>query len=177
MIWAWNCIFDRCNNLTPQGNCVKLDIGQIFGIDHATYNLVNSLQYGIFLWIFYSGACRFDRKSLSNGIKFLLNSDPLSKIIFPGLGYLDSHTSLNIWDIMVEYWWTIGISAISNHPVSGSIKVVHNNWSSFIIIVLSGYLNLYSIAYVTMKSTHTVCHGVNISVSLSGRNPYLSLRF
>ena len=35
-------------------------------------------------------------KSLSNGIKFLLNSEPLSKIILCGLGYPDIHNLLNI---------------------------------------------------------------------------------
>ena len=42
-------------------------------------------------------------KYLSNEMKFLLNSEPLSKITLRGLGYLESHTSLNILDILAGY--------------------------------------------------------------------------
>ena len=56
------CIRDRYKNIALRGNCVKLDIGQIFGLEHATDDLVNSLQDSIFLWIFNSSACQFGRK-------------------------------------------------------------------------------------------------------------------
>ena len=62
MIRVSHYIRDICDNLAPQGNCVKRDIGQIFGLEHATDDLVNSLQDSICLWVFYSGACWFDRK-------------------------------------------------------------------------------------------------------------------
>ena len=35
-------------------------------------------------------------KYLSNGMKFLLDSEPLLEITLRGLGYLDNYTSLNI---------------------------------------------------------------------------------
>ena len=62
MILASQCICNICENLDPQGNCVKRDVGQIFGIENATDDLVSSLQEFIFLWIFYSSVCQFDRK-------------------------------------------------------------------------------------------------------------------
>ena len=34
-------------------------------------------------------------KSFKSGVKFFLNSDPLSKITFVGLGYRANHTWLN----------------------------------------------------------------------------------
>ena len=74
-------------------------------------------------------------KSLSNGIKLLLNSEPFLKITLRGLGYIDSHTSLNIWYILAEYWSMIGNYAISNRHVAGSIKFMHNNWSPIMIIL------------------------------------------
>ena len=116
-------------------------------------------------------------KSLSNGIKLLLNSEPFPKITLRGLGYIDSHTSLNIWDILAEYWSMIQTSAIPNHPIAGSIKVVHSNWSYFVGILFSGYLTLDSIIYVSMRYTNTVCHGVKVSASLAGCNQYLALNF
>ena len=116
-------------------------------------------------------------KSLSNGIKLLLNSEPFPKITLRSLGYIDSHTSLNIWDILAEDWSMIRTSAIPNHPIAGSIKVVHSNWSYFVGILFSGYLTLDSIIYVSMSYTNTVFHGVKVSASLAGGNPYLSLRF
>ena len=73
-------------------------------------------------------------KYLSNGTKFILNLEPFSKISLRGLVYLEIHHSLNILDIIAEDLSMIGASAISNHPVSGLIKVVHNIWSSFVII-------------------------------------------
>ena len=116
-------------------------------------------------------------KLLRNGIIFLLNSEPLSKITLYVLGYLDSHNPLNIWDIIAEYWSMIRNYAILNHPVAGSIKVMHNNWSSFVSILLSGCMTLASIFYVLMRSTHTVFHDVKVSEYLAGSNPYLELRF
>ena len=116
-------------------------------------------------------------KSLSNGIKFFLNPDPSSKINFHSLGYLGSHTSLNIWDILAEDWSMIGTFSNSNHPVTGSIKVVHNNWSSLVNILLSGFMTLASIVYVPMRYTYTLCHGVKVSASLAGSNPYIELWF
>ena len=102
-------------------------------------------------------------KALSNRIKFLLDSEPLSKIIFCGLGYLDSNTSLNIWDVIAEDWSMIQTSVISNHPVDRLIKVMHNSWSSFVSILLSGCLTLYIILYVPMRSTHTTASHDNFS--------------
>ena len=78
------------------GNYVNRNFGQIFGLERATNN-----------WLILSNIafdCRFliavhvglTSKSLSNGIKFHLNSEPLLKLTLRGLGYLDSHTSLNI---------------------------------------------------------------------------------
>ena len=116
-------------------------------------------------------------KYLINGIKFLLNSELLLKITLRGLWYLDSHTSLNIWDIIAEDWSMIGNYDISNHPIDRSIKLMHNNWSSFVNFLLSGCLNLDCIVSVTMRSTHTVCHGVNVSESVAGSNPYLEFFF
>ena len=65
-------------------------------------------------------------KYLSNGTKFILNLESFSKISLRGLVYLEIHHSLNILDITAEDFSRIGASAISNHPVSGLIKVVHN---------------------------------------------------
>ena len=65
-------------------------------------------------------------KYLSNGTKFILNLESFSKISLRGLVYLEIHHSLNILDIIAEDLSMIGASAISNHPVSGLIKVVHN---------------------------------------------------
>ena len=70
----------------------------------------------------------------------------------------------------------IGTSEISNRPVARPIKVIHNNLSSFISILLSSCINLDSIMYVSMRSTHTVCHGVKVSESLAQSNLYLALR-
>ena len=56
----------------------------------------------------------------------------------------------------------IGTSTISNHPVAGSINVMHNSWNSFVSILLSGCLNMASIVYVTMSSTHTLYHIVKV---------------
>ena len=138
-------------------------------------------------WIIFkiAFACEFfialhislTEKYLRNGIKSLLNSEPLLEITLCGLGFLDSLTSLNNWDILDEDWSMIGTSTISNHPVAWSIKGVHNNWSSFVSILLSVFMTLASIVYVPMKSTHTVCHVVNVSASLAGSNPYLALYF
>ena len=64
---------------------------------------------------------------LSNGMKFLLNSDSLSNITLRSLGYIESHTLSNIRDILAKDLSMIGTSAISNHPVAGSIKVMHNS--------------------------------------------------
>ena len=177
MIWASHCIRDRCENIDSWGNCIKPDVGQIFGIEHATDDLLNYLQDNIFLWIFILVHVGLTEKYLSNRMKLLLNSEPLSKINLRRLGYPDSHTPLNIWDIIAEYWSMIDTSAISNHPVSGSIKVMNSNWSSFVNILLSGCLTLASIVYVPMRSTHTVWHGVKVSASLAGSNPYLALPF
>ena len=71
----------------------------------------------------------------------------------------------------------IGTSEISNHPISGLIKFMHGNLSSFVSILFSGCLTLASIVYVPMRYTHNVCHGVKVSASLAGSNPYLELRF
>ena len=114
-------------------------------------------------------------KSLSNEMKILLSSEPLLKIILCILGYIDSHTSLNIWDILAEYWSMIRTSAISNHPVDGLIKFMHSNWSSFVGISLAGCVTLASIVYIPIGSTYTVCHGVRVPSSLAGRSPYLAL--
>ena len=120
----------------------------------------------------------FTEKYLSNGNKFLLNSEPLPKIYLRVLGYLDSHNSLNIWYILAEDWSMIGNYAISNHPAARSLNFMHNSWSSFVSKLLSGCMTLASIVYVTMGSTHTVCHFVfKVSESLAGGNPYLELRF
>ena len=113
-------------------------------------------------------------KYLRNGIKLLLNSEPFPNITVRGLGYIGSHTSLNIWDILAEYWSMIRTSAISNHPIVGSIKVVHSNWSYFVGILFSGYLTLDIIMFVSMRYTHTVFHGLKVSASLAGGNPYLA---
>ena len=128
-------------------------------------------------WFFIAVSIRLIEEYLSNGIKFLLDSEPLSEITLRCLGYIDSHNSLNIWNIIAGDWSMIGTSAISKHPVAGSIKVAHNNWIPFVSILLSGYLTLASILYVPMRSTHTVFHGVKVSASLARINPYLELRF
>ena len=138
-------------------------------------------------WIIFkiAFACEFfialhislTEKYLRNGIKSLLNSEPLLEITLCVLGFLDRLTSLNNWDILDEYWSMIGTSTISNHPVAWSIKGVHNNWSSFVSILLSVFMTLASIVYVPMRYTHNLWHGVKVSVSLAGSNPYLALRF
>ena len=115
-------------------------------------------------------------KNLSNQIKLLFNSERLLKITLSDIRYLDSHTSLNIWDIIAEHWSMIGNSEILNHPISGYIKVMHNEWSYFMSILLSGCLNLASILYVTMRSTNILWHGVKVSAPLTGSNPYLALK-
>ena len=66
-------------------------------------------------------------KYLRNEMILLLNSYPLLKINLRGLGHPDSHTSLNILDILSEDLSMIGTYEISNHPVARSIKVKHNN--------------------------------------------------
>ena len=177
MIWASLCIRNIREDLSPQGNCVNGDVGQIFGLEHATNKLVNYLQDIIFCGFFIAVHVSLTEKYLSNGIKFLLNSEPLSKFTLRGLGYLDSHTLLNIQYILAEYWSMIGTSAISKHHFSGLTKVMHNNWISFLCILLSGCLDLAIILYVPMRYTHTVCHGVKVSAFLSGSNPYLELCF
>ena len=116
-------------------------------------------------------------KYLGNRIKPLLSSEPLLKINLRILRYLDSHTSLNIWDILAEYWSMIETFEISDHPVVGLIKFMNNNWSSFVIILLSVCLNLASILYVLMRSTHNVFHGIKVPTYLSRSNPYLALRY
>ena len=177
MIWASHCICDRCENLSPPSNCVKHDIGHIFSLEHATDDLVNAIQDSICLWIFIAVHVSLKAKYLSNGINFLLNSEPLKKITLRGLGCLDSNTSLNILDILAEDWSMIGTSKISNHPVDGSIKVMQNNWISFVSILLPGCLTLDSIVYVPMRYTHTVFNGLKFSASLVGSNPSLELWF
>ena len=124
-------------------------------------------------WILYkiSFACGFlivvniglKEEYLSNGMEFLLNSEPLSKITLRGLGYLESHTLLNIKYILAVYWSKIGTSEIKNHPISGSIKVVHNSCIYSESILLSVCLTLVTMVYVPMKSTHTILHGVKVS--------------
>ena len=87
---------DRRENHAPGGNYVKRDVVHIFGIDNVTDDFVNFLQYIIscgFLIVVHVG---FKAKYLSNGMKFLLNSEPLSMITLRGLEYIDIHTSLNI---------------------------------------------------------------------------------
>ena len=138
---------------------------------------MNYLQDRISLCIFYSGACRFDSKIFEEWNKISLELNPLSKITLRGLGYLERHTSLKIWDILAGNWSMIGSSAISNHPVAVSIKVMHNNWSSFMSILLSGCLTLDSKVHVPMRYTDTACHGIKVSSSLAGSNPYLALQF
>ena len=134
-LWSWAC-YRRLGKLSPRY--------------HLPVDFFITVHIGL------------TEKYLSNGIKFLLNSEPLSKITLRGLGYLYSHTSLNIWDILAEDWSMIGNSAISNHPVSGSINVMHNNWCSFVSILLSSCITLDIIVYVSMRSTHTVCHGLKV---------------
>ena len=177
MIWASHYIRDRCNNLTQRGNASNVTLARslVLRMLPTTWWILSKISFACgFFMLVHVGLIE---KYLINGIKFLFNSEPFSKITSHGLGYLDSHTSLNIWYIIAEDWSMIGTSAISNHPVSRSIKVVHNNWSSFVSILFSGCMNLASMVYVPMRSTHTVCHGVKISSSLAGSNPYLALHF
>ena len=177
MIWASYYIDDRCDNLDPRGNCVKRDIEQIFGLEHATNDFVNSIQNSICLWVFIALHVGLSGKSLRNWIKLFLNSEPLLKIILCGLGYIDSHNPLNVWDILSKNLSMLGTYAISNHSVAGFIKVIHNTWSSFVSILFTGYLTLVSIVYAPLIYTHIVFRGVKISSSLSGSNPYLALLF
>ena len=60
-----------------------------------------------------------------------------------------------------------GISAISIHPVAGSIIVAHHKSTSFLEL---GCLNLYG----PIRSTHSLSHG-SASASLAGSWPYLEL--
>ena len=99
---------------------------------------------------------------LINEMDFLLNLDPFLRINFHSLWYLDSHNLLNTWDILDEDLSMIGTSTISNHPVSGLIKVMNNSWISFVIISLSVCINLAGIFYAPMRYTHTVFFGVKV---------------
>ena len=177
MIWASYYIRNRRDNRSPQGNCVKRNIGQIIVLVNATDDLVNYLLENIFLWIFIWINVGLTEKSLRNGMKFLLNLDPLSKTAFCDLGYLDRHTSLNTLDILAEDWSIIGTSAISEHSVARSIKFMHNSWSSFVSTLFSVCLTFDSICYGPIRSSHTTWHVVKVSESLSGSNPYLALCF
>ena len=142
-IWSWWC----CRRLSEFSPRYNLPVG------------------------FYGVVCLFGRKYLSNRIKFILNSEPLSKITLRGPGYLESHTSSNILDILAKGWSMIGNYSISNHTVSRQIKVVHNILSYFVKILFSGCLTLSSMVYVIMRYIHTVCHGVNVLASLAWINP------
>ena len=63
-------------------------------------------------------------RSLSNGWKFFLNSDPLSYNTFCGRGYRDSQTWSNSLDILAEVLSVSGTSAISNQFEAGSMNVI-----------------------------------------------------
>ena len=60
----------------------------------------------------------------------------------------------------------LGICAISNQPMAGSIIVRHHN--------LSGFLPFWGIVYGSMRSTHSMSQGF-VSACLGGSFPYLWL--
>ena len=176
MIWALHCIHDRCKNIAPWATASNVTLAKylVLRMLPTTWWILSKIAFSCeFFIVVHVG---FTGKYWINGIELLLNSEPLSKITLRSLGYLDSHTSLNIWYIIAEDWSMIGNSVILNHPVSGLIKFMHSNYISFMSILLSGCLTLDSIVYVPMRSTHTACHGIKFSSYLAGSNPYLTLR-
>ena len=89
----------------------------------------------------------FMDKSFNRGTKSFLNSDPLSKTTFFGLGYLEIHVwsnslliladdlSMNVLSInsldfssLSSLIMKLGTSTISNHPVTGSNIGMQVSW-------------------------------------------------
>ena len=153
---------------------MMLDRSLVLRIILTTWRILSKIAFDCCFFIVANVG--LTEKYLSNGPQFLLNSDPLSEITLRGLGYLESHTSLNIRYIMAKDWSMIGNYEISNYPVAVSTKVMHNSWKLFVTILLSGSLNLASIVYVIMRYIHTVYHGFKVLTYLSWSNPYLELR-
>ena len=133
----------------------------------------------------------FIAKSRNKGMKSFLNSDPLSKTTFLGLGYLVSHVWLNNWLIRADVlsitvctpfltssMSKLGTSAISNHPVAGSTNVMHVSLNSLVWIEPSGCICFAVFEYGPIKSMWIVCHGtISYSTILAGRCPFWRLRF
>ena len=82
MILSFHFTINRFDNLAPRGNCVKRDVGQIFGLGHAIDYLVNSLQDIIFLFIFYSGVCWFEIKIFEQRNKIILELRSIVEDLF-----------------------------------------------------------------------------------------------
>jgi hypothetical protein len=99
-----------------------------------------------------------------NSSNTFLHSPPLSNPIYSGLGYLDNHTSSNVFiDSLDDLYFT---SLTSNQPVDGSVFVHANNY-------------LFQLGLFTvngpMRSTSTLFQAMGLSASFSGRSPYFFL--
>ena len=112
----------------------------------------------------------FIAKSSSNGIKYFLNSDPLSKRTRFGLGYLHNHVQSKSWEIIAEDLSFNGTSVISNQPVARFMNVMAISDNSIGKPLLSRLL--LCIVYGPMRSISTCAHGSN-SASFAGSFPYV----
>jgi hypothetical protein len=75
-------------------------------------------------------------KSFNSGMKSFLNSLPLSNKTFCGWGYLLNLTLLNNCEIQADDL-SSGTSAISNHPVAGSMNVIAVKDFSILFLVVT----------------------------------------
>merc|ERR1739837_55009 len=101
-----------------------------------------------------------------------LNSDPLSKVIFLGHGYLDNHACSTAWATVCAS--LLGICFISNQEVAGSIIVTYHMVEYFFLTSFDLAYFLIGILYGPIRSTHNWCHGTT-SGSFAGSRPYFFL--
>ena len=123
-------------------------------------------------------------KSFRKGLKYRLNSDPLSNTTMCGRGYMNSHVLLNSWinmadDLSMYYSLpvvnssrrNVGISITSNQPVAGSIIFMQVRLELLQMIAPPGCCCLIDLLYRTIRYTCTKSHDYISAIFLGGRCP------
>ena len=123
-------------------------------------------------------------KSFSKGVKYRLNSDPLSNTTLCGHRYLHIHMFLKTW-ITLTYYLSmyyslpsatssrsnVGISTILNQTVARSVIFIQVRLSLFRMKFTPVCCCLIDFLYGPIRSTCTESHGFSSAIFLGGRCP------
>ena len=129
---------------------------------------MHTLNQSVSLGVLIIVKTGFISKSFIKGVKYHLNSDPLSNMTLHGRGYLLRRVLLNNWLTLADDLSTyspllpitslklyVGISKISNQPVVGSIIDIQVRLTLYIVISLPDFCCLIYLISGPMGSTCT----------------------